>query len=67
MQKGFKSTKSVSEKLLYLALLPKDWSYTEILKYFDCSYYMYNQLRKYNYNICKSNFLDYSNIHYNIA
>ena len=56
LQKNFQSTKYVSEKLFYLALLPKDWSYTQILKYFDCSYYMYNQLQKYNYNVCKYNF-----------
>lgn len=44
LQARFETTKSVNDKINLLMLLPKNWKFSMIKQYFNCTRYMYGQL-----------------------
>lgn len=46
LQDKFRQTKKVQDKIELLLLLPKSWNYPMIKKYFDCTQYMYRQVKR---------------------
>lgn len=42
----FQSSHSVSEKISILTAVPSNWTLDQCRKYFDCTSYMYNKMRK---------------------
>lgn len=46
LQARFESSTSISDKISLLAVIPKHWSFELCRKYFKCTSYMFNKVRK---------------------
>lgn len=46
LQNKFEQSKTVSEKIQILTILPLSWQFKQVKQYFDCSNYMFREFRK---------------------